>query len=108
MQKIKLDKITIILNVILSILYIPFSLFSWLLAMASESTFVVTNKTYILLINVFCYITLTIPFICILSILLSFIFRKQQKSVLSFVIQFLPIMVFFMNLGLLFFTESIK
>jgi len=65
----KIDKISAILNVILTIVYIPMSGFSALMFMASEGTINATNQLYITLINVFCYITISVPIICIICIL---------------------------------------
>ena len=51
-----MNKVSMMLNWILGVTYIPLSLFSWLLQMASEGTIDTTNPTYINMINVFCFI----------------------------------------------------
>jgi len=94
----KLDKVGVIFNTVLSILYFPLSAFSMLMFMASEATIGATNQLYIMLIRIFCYITITVPLICIISITLSVILRIKGKSIASFCIQFLPIIVFILNL----------
>ena len=97
----RIDRIGKFFNLFLGILYIPLSLFSWLLQMASESTMCATNPLYINLINIFCVIAFLIPLLCIAGILLSIVFRRKGCSVFSFVIQFLPLVIFLLNLLLL-------
>jgi len=103
----KLDKIGKIFNVILGITYIPLSLFSWLLQMASEITIDATNSLFITLIEIFCIISFIIPFLCIAGIIVSLILRKKGHSISSLVVQFLPLVIFVLNLILLCFAESI-
>ncbi len=103
----KLDRVGYIFNIVLSIVYIPISWFCWLLFMASEATIDATNPTFIILINIFCWITLLIPFLCFLGIFISVRFRKKGHSVWSFIVQFLPLIMFGMNLLLLFIAESL-
>lgn len=103
----KLDKAGYICNIILSIVYISISFLSWLLFMASEATIGATNQVFIAMINLFCFITLTIPLLCILGIFLSVRLRKRGHSIWSFVVQFIPAVVFGINLLLLFILESL-
>ncbi len=103
----KLDKIGTVFNIILGVSYIPLSLFSWLLQMASESTIDATNPLYITLIDIFCIISLIIPFLCIAGIIVSLILRKKGYSISSFVVQFLPLVIFILNIILLCIAESI-
>ena len=103
----KLDKLGVVFNIILSVLYVPMSFFSCLLMMASEGTIDATNQLYINLITVFCYITGLVPLICILGIAFSVFFRKRKRSILSFVIQFLPLVVFVLNVIFLFYIETL-
>ena len=103
----KLDRVGYVFNIILSIIYIPISWISWLFMMASEATIGATNQTFIFLINFFCWITMIIPFLCFLGIFLSVRYRKKGYSVRSFVVQFLPLVIFGMNLLLLFIAERL-
>ena len=103
----RIDRIGKIFNFILGILYIPLSLFSWLLQMASESIIDAANPLYINLINIFCVIAFLIPLLCMAGILLSIVFRRKGRSVFSFVIQFLPLVIFLLNLLLLAVAESL-
>ena len=104
----KLDKIGAVFNIILGVSYIPLSLFSWLLQMASESTIDATNPLYITLIGIFCIISFIIPFLCIAGIIVSLILRKKGCSISSFVVQFLPLVIFILNIILLCVAESIS
>ena len=75
--------------------------------MASESTIDATNPLYITLIEIFCIISLIIPFLCIAGIIVSLILRKKGYSISSFVFQFLPLVIFILNIILLCIAESI-
>lgn len=97
----KHNKIGILLNIIMGVIYVPLSIFSWLLQMASESTMDATNPVYITLVRIFCVIAFLIPFLCVAAILLSVLIRKKGHGVLSIVISFIPLMVFILNLLLL-------
>lgn len=103
----KIDKIGKYFNLILGVLYVPISLFSWLLPMVSESTMSATNPLYINLINIFCVIAFLIPLLCIAGILSSILIRRKGHSVFSFVIQFLPLVIFLLNFLLLAVAESL-
>lgn len=103
----KLDKVSVVLNIILGVTYIPLSLFSWLLQMASESAIDATNQLYISLIEIFCVISFIIPFLCAAGIIVSVILRKKGLSIFSFIIQFLPLVIFVLNLILFCCAESI-
>ena len=102
----KIDKVGIITNIILSFLYVPLANVSLLLLMASEGTMSVTNQLYITLIDIFCWITVSVPVLCIVCIISSVILRKKRKSIISFIVQFIPIMVFLLNIGFLDFIEK--
>lgn len=103
----KIDKIGRIFNWILGAAYIPLSFFSWLLQMASEGTLDATNPLYINLIEIFCMIAFIIPLLCVAAIVMSVVLRRRGHSMLSFVIQFLPLVIFILNLILLAFAESL-
>lgn len=102
-----LDKVGEICNRILGILYIPLSLFSFLLGMASESTIGANNSLFIGLIYLFCFITYAVPFLCFAGIFLSAILRNKGRSVAAFVVQFVPLAVFALNQLLLTYAESL-
>lgn len=94
------------LNIVLGILYIPLSVFSWLMQMASENTIGAENLLYVNLIDVFCVMSFLIPVVCLVGIFLSAVFRKKGQWVLAIVFQFIPLVVFLLNLLLLYVAES--
>ncbi len=103
----RLDIWGIVFNIVLGVLYIPFSFFCFLLLMASEATIGATNPIYICMIDIFCFVDFFIPLLCLVGIALSIWFRKKGYSILSFVIQFLPLIVFVLNFVFGFFTDFI-
>ncbi len=103
----KLDKLGIVFNVVLSVFYIPFSFFCFMLLMVSEAAIGATNPIYICIIDVFCFVDFFIPLLCLVGIALSIWFRKKGYSIFSFVIQFLPLVVFVLDLIFLFLTDFI-
>ena len=102
-----MNKVSMMLNRILGVTYIPLSLFSWLLQMASAGTIDTTNPTYINMINVFCFIAFIIPLLCVIGTVISVILRNRGKYISSIVIQFLPLAAFIRNLLLLVLAESL-
>ena len=103
----KIDKLGRIFNTILTVLYFPLSFFSWLLQMVSVDTIDATNPLYITWINIFCIISFFIPLLCIAGIVASIFLRKKGYSVSSFIVQFIPLAVFILNLAFLFFADFI-
>ena len=103
----KIDKISTIFNIVLGVLYVPLSFFCLLLQMASDGTVGATNPLYIQMNRIFCMAVLTVPFFCVAGIILSIVFRKKGWHVWSFIIQFLPIVVFGLDLVFLGFTNYI-
>ena len=103
----KLDKLGVVLNIVLGVFYLPFSFFCFILLMMSEATIGATNPIYICMIDIFCFVEFFIPLLCLVGIALSIWFRKKGYSVLSFVIQFLPLFIFALNLAFGFVTDFI-
>ena len=103
----KLDRVGKICGHILTIAYLPLSLYSFLLYMASEATISANNPLYICLINVFCVFTLIIPFLCFAGVVVSAILRNRGCSAASFVIQFVPLIIFVLNQLLLAFAQTL-
>ena len=89
----KLDKIGLILNIILSILYVPISLYGIFSIFFTDSMFRYSEAIQ-KIIDFMITIGITLPFLSILGIVLSVIFRKKGKRILSFTIQFVPLMLF--------------
>ena len=89
----KLDKIGFISNIILSILYVPISLYGIFSLFAADSMFMYSD-TIQKIIGLMITIGLTLPFVSVLSIVLSVVFRKKGKRILGFTIQFVPLILF--------------
>ena len=102
----RMDRIAGILTLVLGILYIPLSLFSFLMLMALESTIGLTNQLYIILIDVFCGVSFAIPGLCVAGTVLAFIFRK--KPILAIIFSVCPLCVFVLNILFLALTDLFK
>ena len=96
-----------ICNIVLGVIYVPLSLYCFLLQMVSEGKIGATNSLYIGLTDLFCYVALLIPVLCIVGIVLSVVFRKDGHGIVSLVVQFVPLIVFLLDLLLLEFAESV-
>lgn len=87
----KLDRVSIILNVILAITYLSVYVMSSLM-------FMVNGKSYYNqfdgLVKVFHFAEFIVPLACVISISLSVKWRKIGKSVQAFWIQFFPVVIF--------------
>jgi len=93
----KLDKVGIIFNSLLSILYIPLSLLSIVMGFFIWDA-PLMNELDRIIRTIVTNISISMPFISIVSITLSIVLRKKGKSILSFCIQFLPIVMFILNI----------
>ena len=89
----KLDKIGLVLNIILSVIYVPISLFGVFSVMMADAMHMYSETVKIIL-SFMIYLGISLPIISIVSIALSVFFRKKGKSVLSFFLQFIPLFVF--------------
>lgn len=92
-QYSKLDKIGLVLNIILSVIYVPISLFGVFSVMMADAMHMYSETVKIIL-SFMIYLGISLPIISIVSISLSVFFRKKGKSVLSFFLQFIPLFVF--------------
>ena len=89
----KLDKIGFIFKIILSILYVPMSLYGIFSLFASDSMFMY-SETIQKIIEFMITIGITMPFSSVICIVLSVVFRKKGRRILSFTIQFIPLILF--------------
>jgi len=103
----KLDKIGVVFNILLGLLYIPLSLFSLLMQMVSEALIGATNPLYIALIHISCAIFLIVSLLCPAGIIVSVVLRRKGYSRASFITQFIPLIMFVLNLILICFTDLI-
>ncbi len=101
-----LDKKGFIFNIVLSCIYVPlsiagvFTIFFWDAPTTNYSTLKIS------LLNAITWIGFSIPLLSIASIFTSAITRKRGKSRFSFIIQFLPILVFVVMIILMFFMDK--
>ena len=75
----KLDKIGFIFNIILSVLYVPMSLYGIFFLFAADSMFMY-SETIQKIIDLMITIGITLPFVSVLGIVLSVIFRKKENE----------------------------
>ena len=92
---------------IVTAVYCPISVFSWMLQMASDGIMDATNLLYIQMIEIFCGIAFAIPFLCVGAAIATALCRKKGYWILSWVVEYLPLAVFVLNLILLGVTELV-
>lgn len=88
----KLGTATVITNILLCLLYVPLSIMGLFGAMLADNP-----PDHILargLLFAAIMLSVYIPAFCVASIALSVIFRKKGKTLLSFFIQFAPLLIF--------------
>lgn len=103
----KSDIVCFILNGVMALLYVPFSFFSFLLIMTTESTMDATNELYINLVNIFSTVCFFIPLLCVISIALSVVLRIKRHRIIAFIVQFIPIIVFGINLLIISYADTL-
>lgn len=89
----KLDKAGFILNIVLSVIYVPMS-FVGVFSLFAADSMSMYSDTIQMIIEIMIYIGITLPFMSVIDIVLSVILRKRGKRILSFVIQFIPLILF--------------
>ena len=100
-----LDKKGIVFNIVLSCIYVPLSIAGVFTIFFWDAPTTNYSEQKILLLDIITWIGLSIPILSIASIFTSAITRKRGKSKFSFIIQFLPILVFIVLLILIFFMD---
>ena len=95
----KLDRAGAALNRILGIAYVPFLLFSFLMGMGSDAAAGATHPLYVFLYNAVSYIMPISGLLTIPAIFLSVSWRREGRSIPSFIVQFAPLILF--GIGLL-------
>ena len=101
-----LDKKGVIFNIVLSCIYVPLSIMGFFTIFFWDAPTTNYSELKILLLYIITWIGLSIPLLSIASIFTSAITRKRGKSKFSFIIQFLPILVFIVMLILIFFMDK--
>ena len=89
----KLDRLGVVFNVVLGALYIPLSLIGVMSVFAADSINAYSQSLQMFVEFLICC-GVMMPFISLFGIGLSIVFRKEGKTVPSFVVQFIPLAVF--------------
>lgn len=87
----KFDKAGIAVNIILSMIYLSLYVIRNIVFMESDKSY--ENQFERIPIAVFHFMEFVVPLICVISIALSVKLRKMGKSIASFYIQFLPMVI---------------
>lgn len=87
----KLDRVSIIFNVILAIAYLSVYVMSSLMFMVNGKYY---DNQFDGLVKVLHFAEFIVPLICVISISLSVKWRKIGNSVQAFWIQFFPVVIF--------------
>ena len=101
-----LDKKSAVLNIILSIIYVPLSIMGVFTIFFADAPTTNYSELKILLLDTIIWMGFSIPLLSIASIFTSVLARKRGKSKFSFIIQFLPVLVFVVMLILMFFMDK--
>lgn len=89
----KLDKLGVVLNIVLSVLYVPMSLYGIFSLFAADSMFLY-SETIQKIIEFMITIGVSLPFVSVFAITLSVVFRRKGRRISSFLIQFIPLLLF--------------
>lgn len=100
------DKKGIFFNIVLSCIYVPLSIAGVFTIFFWDAPTTNYSELKILLLDIITWIGLSIPILSIASVFTSAITRKRGKSKFSFIIQFLPILVFVVMIILMFFMDK--
>lgn len=101
-----LDQKGVVLNIILSIIYVPLSIMGVFTIFFWDAPTTDYSALKILLLDIITWIGFSIPLLSTVGIFTSAITRKRGKSKFSFIIQFLPIPFFVIMLILMFFMDK--
>ena len=101
-----LDEKGVIFNIVLSCIYVPLSIAGVFTIFFWDAPTTNYSELKILLLDIITWIGLSIPLLSIASIFTSAITRKRGKSKFSFIIQFLPILVFVVMIVLMIFMNK--
>ena len=103
MKEYKAQKI---LNTIIYVLYIPLSLFGFMCGMATDGLIDETNSLIITFTNIFAYMGLFMPIICLVC---YFVSKKiKENKALNVVVKLIPIIVLILMIILDFIVMNIR
>ena len=101
-----LDKKGVVFNIVLSIIYVPLSIAGLFTIFFWDAPATNYSELKILLLHAITGLGFSIPILSIAGIFTSAITRKRGKSKFSFIIQFLPLLVFAVMLILMLFWDK--
>ena len=99
------EKLLYVLSIVLTIIYIPISFFSFFLGMVSEAVMHATNQFLTYLTNIASCVAMLVPIFCFAGIIFSIRCRKKGYLVRSFVLQVVPLIIFSVNLLLIYIID---
>ena len=95
-----------ILNTIINVLYIPLSFFGFLCGMATDGLINETNNIIIILTNIFAYMGLFMPIICLACYFVSKKITENKSQ--SIVIKLIPFLILILMIILDFIVMNIR
>lgn len=102
-----LDKKGVVFNIVLSIIYIPLSIMGIFTIFFFDAPTTNYSALKMSLLYTITYLGFSIPILSIAGIFTSVIMRRRGKSKFSFIIQFLPLLVFVIMLILISFIDKV-
>lgn len=96
----KMKTLSLITQNLLFILYIPLSIYSWLMGMASEGAVGAANGLYIFLTNLVSWLSIPVSLFFFAGMIQSLILRGKGEYGRAILRQFLPPASFLLNCGL--------
>ena len=85
---------------ILFALYIPLSIYSWLMGMASEGAIGATNSLYIFIVSLVGWLSVPVALFFFAGMIQSLILRSKGEYGRAMVWQFMPLAAFLLNCAL--------
>lgn len=95
-----LKTVSLVTQNVLFVLYIPLTIFSWLMGMGSEGAIGATNGLYIFLANLVSWLSVPVSLFFFMGMIQSLILRGKGKYGKAIIWQFLPLAFFLLNCGL--------
>lgn len=95
-----LKTISLVTQNVLFALYIPLSIFSWLMGMAPESAIGATNSLYIFIVSLVGWLSVPVALFFFAGMIQSLILRSKGEYSRAMVWQFMPLAAFLLNCAL--------
>ena len=95
-----LKAISLVTQNVLFALYIPLSIFSWLMGMASEGAIGASNGLYIFTANLVGWLSIPVSLFFFAGMIQSLILRSKGRYGKAMIWQFMPLAAFLLNCAL--------